>query len=117
MLVHGHEFIDRSRDFAKVIVRGSVPCLTGVLAIINGPKALLMITEVKQAIARIVPLAALGAGNEAAQVHSLAIIVLGNSEAQAATAGDQEHAEILALRGIRDGRLPHPRSSFDHPLH
>jgi hypothetical protein len=90
--------------------------LACILAIINGPKAFLMITEAKQAIARIVPLAALGTGNEAAQVHSLTIIVLGNSEAQAATTGDQEHAEILVFRTIRDGRLPHRRSSFDSPL-
>ena len=54
-----------------------------------------MIDQPNQVVPRVVALAAVGTGNEAAEVHSLAIVILGDGKACAATARDQEHAELL----------------------
>jgi hypothetical protein len=61
------------------------------------PKSLILIVEYQQPIARVVTLATLGAGNKAADVHSTAVVILGNSKAGAATARDQEHSEPLLV--------------------
>ena len=64
------------------------------------PEALRLVIERQQAIARVVTLAAVRAGNEAAEVHSLAVVILGNGEGGAATAGDQEHARVLLVASV-----------------
>jgi hypothetical protein len=60
----------------------------------NLPEAFVLIVEMQSAISRIVALAAVGAGNETADVHSLPIEIFGNCKGRATTAGDQEHAEV-----------------------
>jgi hypothetical protein len=47
-----------------------------------------MISDVKDAVARVVALAAIGAGDEAADVHALVVEVLADRESGAATAGN-----------------------------
>lgn len=54
-----------------------------------------MIAKTQQAVARVVALAAVGAGNEAAKVHTFAVEVFGYSKGRAAAAGDQKHAKRL----------------------
>ena len=68
---------------------------SGSLAAAHLPESFLLIVKCQQAIARVVPLAALRARIETADVHSLSVVVLGNGKAGTATAGDQEHAKIL----------------------
>ena len=52
----------------------------------------LLVVEREQTIARVVTLAAVGARNEAADVHSSAVVIFGDGKDQAATAGDEGHA-------------------------
>jgi len=59
------------------------------------PEAFSLVVERQQAIARVVTLAAVRAGNEAADMHSAAVVILGNGKRRAATAGDEEHAKVL----------------------
>jgi hypothetical protein len=61
------------------------------------PKMFRLVVEGEEAIARVVPLAAVGAGNEAADVHSAAVVIFGNGKAGAATTGDEEHAEVFLV--------------------
>src|ERR1019366_6864 len=69
------------------------------LAAADFPKAFILVVESQEPIARVVTLAAVGAGNEAAEVHSTAVVILGNGKAGAATARDEEHAKVfLAFR-------------------
>jgi hypothetical protein len=63
------------------------------LAAVYLPEVFVVIAEAEQAVARVVTLATVGAGNEAAKVHSLAVEVLGYSEGPATTARDEEHAK------------------------
>jgi hypothetical protein len=49
----------------------------------------------QQAIARVMAFAALRAGNETANVHSAAVVILGNSKATATTARDDKHAKLF----------------------
>ncbi|HXC00206.1 MAG TPA: hypothetical protein VNU74_07375 [Terriglobales bacterium] len=42
----------------------------------------------------------LWAGNKTADVHSLAVVILGNSKAGAATARDDEHAKFLLVHRV-----------------
>src|SRR5450755_1295567 len=65
----------------------------------NLPEAFLLVVERQESIARVVALAAFGAGDKAAEVHSLAVIIFGNGNARAATARDQEHTKFLP--GVR----------------
>jgi len=53
------------------------------------PKTLVVISEAEQAIARIMPLATIWAGNEAAQMHTSPIEFFRNGEGCTATARDQ----------------------------
>ena len=62
--------------------------------------------KAQEAIARVVALAAVGAGNEAAQVHASAIKVLGDGKGCATTARDEEHAEALLLVSAVPGWMP-----------
>ncbi len=62
------------------------------------PEMFGLIVKAEQAIARVVTLAAVRAGNEAPDVHSAAVVILGHGKAGAATARDQKHAK--ALRGL-----------------
>src|ERR1700687_3123234 len=59
------------------------------------PEALILVVEDQQAIAGVVTLTTVGAGNEAADVHSLAVVIPGNGKAGAATARDEEHAKVF----------------------
>ena len=69
-------------------------------AIFHLPEAVLVATKMQQAVARVMALAACGAGNETAEVHSPAVVFLGNGKGGAAAAGDQEHARICCCRGL-----------------
>jgi hypothetical protein len=74
----------------------------------------ILIVEAKQAIARIVTLAAIGTRNEAAEVHSLPIVIFGDGKAGAATAGNEKHARVLCgcfhrLRCVRFHRRQNSR--------
>jgi len=64
------------------------------LASADLPEAFVLVVESQQPITRVVTPAAVGAGNEAADVHSPAVVILGNGKAGAATARDQKHAKI-----------------------
>ncbi len=68
------------------------------LATADLPEAFILIVERQQAIARVVALAAPGAGNEAAEVHSPPVVILSHGKTQAAAARDEEHTKLL--RGI-----------------
>jgi len=59
----------------------------------------------QQAIARVVALAAVGAENKTAQMHSLAIIILGNGKGCAAAARYEEHAIARWFIGIHQSRI------------
>ncbi len=61
------------------------------------PEVFVLIVERQQAIARVVTLAAFGTGNEAADVHSPPVVILGHGKAHAATAGDEEHAKFFLV--------------------
>src|SRR5450755_1899119 len=80
-------------DFRCRDAAGRVSCLAA-LASPNFPKAFLLVVEREQAIARVVALAAVRAGNEAANVHSPPVVIFGDGKGRAATAGDEEHAEF-----------------------
>jgi len=88
------------------------PRLPDALAAADFPEAFVLVVEGQQAIARIVTLAAVGAGNEAADVHSAAVVIFGNGKTGAATARDEEHAETLLgaylFFGAADFHRSHP---------
>ena len=54
-----------------------------------------MIAEAEQTIPGVVALPAVGAGNETADVHALAIKVFGNSKARATTTWNEQHAHRI----------------------
>ena len=60
------------------------------LAPAHFPEVLFLIIEMQQPVPRIVALAAVGAGNEAADVHPLAIVVFGDGKGAPTTAGYEE---------------------------
>ena len=62
---------------------------------VHFPEMFRLISETQEPVARIMPLAAIGAGNEAADVHALAIKVFRNSKARATTTWDEEHAHRI----------------------
>ena len=64
------------------------------------PKAFILVIKLQQAIARVVALAAIGAGNKASDVHAAAVVILGNGKVRAATARDEEHAEFLLVHRV-----------------
>ena len=75
----------------------AVPCPIG-LAAANFPEAFILIIELQQAIARVVALAAVGAGNEAANVQSPTIVILSDRKTGAATARDEKHAKSCLVQ-------------------
>jgi len=76
-------------------------------AAIDLPKMFVLKTKTQQPIPRIMALATIRAGNEAAQVHAVAVEVFGDGKGPAATAGDQQHAKVrmglarMLLLGVR----------------
>ena len=74
-------------------------------AIIHGPESLFVISDVQHAIPRIMALAAIRAGDEAADVHALVIEVFPDSEGRATTARDQEKAIAGWRQGFQSKKL------------
>jgi hypothetical protein len=71
--------------------------LGALSAVLNAPELVLMTSHAEQAVAWIVPLAAGGTGNKAADVHALAIVFFGHGEGGATAARDEEHARAAFL--------------------
>jgi len=61
------------------------------------PELLCLVIEPQQPISRIMPLSAIRAGNEAAQVHPFTVVPIGNRKAHPTAAGDQKHTKIFRL--------------------
>jgi hypothetical protein len=76
------------------------------LTLVHFPKTPLLTSKLEQAVFGIVPLAASRAGNEAANVHPLAIVFFGNGERCAATARHKVHLQIGCWRIGWWGILP-----------
>ena len=70
------------------------------------PEALVLIIERQQAIAGIVALAALGTGDEATDVHSRSVVIVGNGKAGATAARNDKHAKVFLVFRIVLGRGP-----------
>src|SRR6266404_2557756 len=66
-------------------------------AAVHLPKAFLRIAHSQNPVLRIMTLAAIRTGKEAADMRALAVEVLGNGKSRAATAWDEEHAGMLLL--------------------
>src|SRR4051794_12837981 len=65
------------------------------LAVIDGPEALGLIANFKQAVPGIVALAAIRAGKVTAQTAAAAVVVLGYPKSCTATAGDHKNARLV----------------------
>ena len=63
------------------------------LAVIDFPIAFSMESHLEEAVLRIMAFAAAGTDHVAAPGGSVAIVIFGDGEGGAATAGDQEHSE------------------------
>ena len=59
---------------------------------VHCPETLLVIPDLEYAVARVMPLAAIGARDEAADVHAFVIEIVGDSESRTATARDEKEA-------------------------
>jgi hypothetical protein len=64
------------------------------------PKSFILIIERQQPVTRVVALATVRAGNEAADVHPAAVVILGHGKTGAATAWDKEHAGFHLSRRL-----------------
>ena len=71
---------------------------------VHVPKALPVVVHAQHAVLGIVPLAASGAGKEAADMRPLLVEIFGNREGSATAARDQEHAGKSFLIPVRLGR-------------
>ena len=59
---------------------------------VHCPETLLVIPDLERAIARVVALAAIGAGDEAADVHAFVVEIVRDGESRTATARDEKES-------------------------